>query len=289
MASGLTFAFPRIAVYTESPFKQSAALKDSFADIGDFPRTKSYTDCMITLIDRVEAMVKWVILMVSRTTTTTPSNDYSFNSTTQLQARVQGHAQWIQQFLDAGWDGYLFTVMFNNLPGKRDTKIIQMHQEATTLYGRLARAMVRKRQSPKWAGYFPIAIFSPDLPVPKSINGQKSTVADVSINDGLHSHGIVLANRWGRVQVPLDEYFEENGREYLTGKIRNIVSELDPLIVCLEAMVKWVIWMVSRTTTTTLQMTTASTAQPNCKLAFRVMRNGSNNSSMLVGMDISLL
>ena len=112
--------------------------------------------------------------------------------------------------------------MFNNLPGKRDTKIIQMHQEATTLYGRLARAMVRKRQSPKWAGYFPIAIFSPDLPVPKSINGQKSTVADVSINDGLHSHGIVLANRWGRVQVPLDEYFEENGREYLTGKIRNI-------------------------------------------------------------------
>ena len=147
------------------------------------------------------------------------SNDYSF---TQLQARVQGHAQWIQQFLDAGWDGYLFTVMFNNLPGKRDTKIIQMHQEATTLYGRLAKAMVRKRHSPKWAGYFPIAIFSPDLPVPKSINGQKSTVADVSINDGLHSHGIVLANRWGRVQVPLDEYFQENGREYLTGKIRNI-------------------------------------------------------------------
>ena len=45
-------------------------------------------------------------------------SDYSFNSATQLQGRVQGHAQWIQQFLDAGWDGYLFTVMFNNLPGK---------------------------------------------------------------------------------------------------------------------------------------------------------------------------
>lgn len=150
------------------------------------------------------------------------SNDYSFNSTTQLQARIQGHAQWIQQFLDAGWDGYFFTVMFNNLPGKRDTKVIQMHHEVTTLYGCLAKAMVRKRRSPKWAGYFPIAIFSPDLPVPKSRNGQKSTIADVSINDGLHSHGIVLANRWGRVEVPLDEYFEENREQYLTGKIRNI-------------------------------------------------------------------
>ena len=150
------------------------------------------------------------------------SNDYSFNGTTQLQARIQGHAQWIQQFLDAGWDGYFFTVMFNDLAGKRDTKIIQIHQEVTTLYGYLAKAMVRKRRSPKWAGYFPIAIFSPDLPVPKSINGQKSTVADVSINDGLHSHGIVLANRWGRVQVPLDEYFDEHRERYLTGKIRNI-------------------------------------------------------------------
>ena len=150
------------------------------------------------------------------------SNDCSLNSTIQLQARIQGHAQWIQQFLDAGWDGYFFTVMFNNLAGKRDTKVIQMHREVTTLYDHLAKAMVRKRRSPKWAGYFPIAIFSPDLPVPKSRNGQKSTIADVSINDGLHSHGIVLANQWGRVQVPLDEYFEENREQYLTGKIRDI-------------------------------------------------------------------
>jgi hypothetical protein len=150
------------------------------------------------------------------------SNHCSLNSTTQLQARIQAHAQWIQQFLDAGWDGYFFSVMFNNLPRKRDTQVIQMHQEVTTLYGHLAKAMVRKRRSPKWAGYFPIAIFIPDLPVPKSRNGQKSTIADVSINDGLHSHGIVLANQWGRVQVPLDEYFEENRKQYLTAKIRNI-------------------------------------------------------------------
>jgi hypothetical protein len=33
---------------------------------------------------------------------------------------------------------------------------------------------------------------------------------------------VVLANQWGRVQVPLDEYFEEHRERYLTGKIRNI-------------------------------------------------------------------
>lgn len=35
-------------------------------------------------------------------------------------------------------------------------------------------------------------------------------------------HGIVLGNRWGRLRVPLDQYFEENAEKYLDGKIRNI-------------------------------------------------------------------
>jgi hypothetical protein len=150
------------------------------------------------------------------------STDKNFNSTRHLKSLIQGHAQWIQRFLDQGWDGYLFTVNFNHLPGKRDTKIIQMHQEVTRLYGRLATRMIRKPRSPKWAPLIPMGIFIPDKPVPKSRKGQKSTIADVSINDGLHMHGIVLGNRWGRIRVPLDQYFEENAGKYLDGKIRNI-------------------------------------------------------------------
>jgi hypothetical protein len=125
-------------------------------------------------------------------------------------------------FLDAGWDEYLFTVMFHNLPGSKATKIIQMHHEVTTLYGRLATRMVRKPRLPSWAEYSPIGLFIPDLPVPKAKQGSKSTIADLSINDGLHLHGVVLGNRWGRVQVPLDEYFAENREKYLTGKIRHV-------------------------------------------------------------------
>jgi hypothetical protein len=147
---------------------------------------------------------------------------YSVNSTTHLQSLIDAHAYWIDEFMNAGWDGYLFSMTFNNLPGSRATKIIQMTQEVTRLYGRLATRMVRKPRSSRWAGYLPIGLFLPDLPVPKTKQGSKSTTADVSINDGLHMHGVVLANRWGRVQVPLDEYFEENGGEYLTRKIQTI-------------------------------------------------------------------
>jgi hypothetical protein len=112
--------------------------------------------------------------------------------------------------------------MFNYLPGKRETKIMQMHQEVTRLYGRLTTRMVRKPRSPKWAPLLPVGIFIPDLPVPKTRKGLKSTIADVSINDGLHMHGIVLGNRLGRVRASLDQHFEEKAGQYLSRKIRHI-------------------------------------------------------------------
>ena len=150
------------------------------------------------------------------------SDGYSFNSTKHLKLLIDGHAQWIKWYLDQGWDGYFFSVMFNNLPGKRETKIIQMHQEVTRLYGRLTTRMVRKPRSPKWAPLLPVGIFIPDLPAPKTKKGLKSAIADVSINDGLHMQGIVLGNRWGRVRMPLDRYFEKEARQYLSRKIRHI-------------------------------------------------------------------
>jgi len=149
-------------------------------------------------------------------------NDYSFNSTQHLQALIQAHTHWIKGFLDAGWDGYLFSVMFHQLAGSRKTMIIQMQQELERVYNRLGTRMVRKTWSPRWAGYLPVGLFVPDLPVPKIRKGKKSTIADVSINDGLHMGGIVLGNKWGRVRTGLEKHFQEEEDKYVTGKIRGI-------------------------------------------------------------------
>jgi hypothetical protein len=97
-----------------------------------------------------------------------------------------------------------------------------MHQEVETVYRRLATRMVRKPRSPNWIGLLPIGLFSPDFPVPKFGLGKKSTIADVSINDGLHVHGIVLGNRWGRIPIGLHKHFEKKMHHYLTPKIRRI-------------------------------------------------------------------
>jgi hypothetical protein len=34
-------------------------------------------------------------------------------------ALIDAYGDWLQQWLDQGWDGYLFTFMFNQLPGSR--------------------------------------------------------------------------------------------------------------------------------------------------------------------------
>jgi hypothetical protein len=134
-------------------------------------------------------------------------------------ALIQAHGTWLQQWLNEGWDGYLFTFMFNQLPGSRRAIVHQMHQQLEGWYGRLATRTVRKPRSPVWAPFLPKGIFIPDLPVPKR---SKLRIRDVSINDGLHMDGIVVANRWARIPETLDVYFEENLGTYLTKKLQHI-------------------------------------------------------------------
>lgn len=155
-------------------------------------------------------------------TTSTTQTDHGFHSTKNLQDIIDGHAQWIKGFLDAGWDGYLFSVMFHELAGSRKAKIIQMQRELERVYNRLGTRMVRNTRSKRWAGYLPIGLFVPDLPVRKLRKSKKSTIEDVSINDGLHMGGIILGNKWGRVRTGLKKHFEEEEDRYVTGRVRQI-------------------------------------------------------------------
>ena len=166
-------------------------------------------------------MVKWVKIQMYPTASTIEC-DYGFHSTAHLKVIVDAFGKWTKKYLDMGWDGYLFQVMFHDLAGSRETKIIQMKQEVERVYNHLATRMVRKPNSPSWAGYLPIGLFVPELPVPKKRKSKKSTIADVSINDGLHMSGIVLGNRWGRVRESLADHFRESEDHYVTGKIRGI-------------------------------------------------------------------
>jgi hypothetical protein len=99
-----------------------------------------------------------------------------------------------------------------------------MHQHLENRwYGRLATRTVRKTRSPVWAPFLPKGVFVPDLPVGKR---SKLGIRDVSINDGLHMHGIMVATRTRKLPETLDVHFEEtleeNPKTYLTRQLRHI-------------------------------------------------------------------
>jgi hypothetical protein len=96
-----------------------------------------------TRFANVKTMDKWVFFMKYQNNH--KPNDYSLDSTRHLQAIIAAHVDWIQGYLELGWDGYLVTVMFHNLSGSKSTKIIQMRHEVERLYGHLATRMVRNR------------------------------------------------------------------------------------------------------------------------------------------------
>jgi hypothetical protein len=87
-------------------------------------------------------------------------------------------------------------------------------------YGRLVTRTVRNPRSANSNDLLPKALLVPDYPVPKRL---KKTLRQVSINDGMHWHGLVLAIRIGtRLQEPLDVHFREHGPTYYTKELRYI-------------------------------------------------------------------
>lgn len=138
---------------------------------------------------------------------------------TRTPATIDAYGTWVADLAAQGWDAYFATLMFDDVPGAMQAQIAQMHRDVTAVYSRLATRTVRKPRSPEWAPLLPRGLFAPDLPVPK----RRSTLFhEPPANDGLHMHGIILANRLGRLREPLDQHFEQKKRTYLIGNLRTI-------------------------------------------------------------------
>jgi hypothetical protein len=110
------------------------------------------------------------------------------------------YASWIDNILnnhhytDQQWKGYIITFMYNHIPGSIERQFSVMEGEIGRLYATLVRHIVRDPRSPSQRKKLPILHAFPDQ------------TEDVTINDGLHYHGIILIRSGTRLQVPLDEY-----------------------------------------------------------------------------------
>jgi hypothetical protein len=133
---------------------------------------------------------------------------------------IQAWATWIQGVTEREYRGGIWyasdvTLMFDHIPGDYRRKWMVMSDEADRVYSTLINHVVHNPRSPRQAAKLPIWIVAPDYPFKKQ-NGMRARamLAEVTINDGLHLNGIMLARIDTRLRMPLNMHFDPNGQHY---------------------------------------------------------------------------
>jgi len=130
---------------------------------------------------------------------------YDYGAWTEqiLQGQSDGHI----------WNGYIVTFMFNHIPGTYDHKCRLMENAIERAYATLIRHVVHNPRSQSGRKKLLILYAFPDYPRTKMEPFKRE---DVSINDGLHYHGIVLTRIDTRLKVGLDRYIKENDQHFVS-------------------------------------------------------------------------
>ena len=139
------------------------------------------------------------------------------------------YGAWIEQILKGKfdgqiWNGYIVTFMFNHIPGTYDHKCSIMENAIERVYATLVRHVVHDPRSQSERRKLPRLYAFPDYPRRKM---EPFRWEDITINDGLHYHGIVLIRIDTRLKVGLDMYVNQNYRHFVKsgGPLRRIHIE----------------------------------------------------------------
>jgi len=126
------------------------------------------------------------------------------------------YSNWIMGHLKQGWKPFLITLQFKPLPGGRRSILIQMHREIDRFYSILVNRLLHHPRSPSQACYCPRLILVPDLPTAR---WQKKSLPEVSINDGMHFHALLLIPPKSRLKTNPVSHFKENESIYVTNRL----------------------------------------------------------------------
>jgi hypothetical protein len=133
---------------------------------------------------------------------------------------IQAYGSWIDHHINIGFQAYFITFMFSPLQGSDQTRLLEMKKRLGWFYGRLAKASVPKPKNRRWKGLLPKAVLAPDFPVFKH---SKQRIKEVTINNGLHWHGLVLMHEFApNISEPLDVHIRKNLDKYLVKGLRQI-------------------------------------------------------------------
>jgi len=150
----------------------------------------------------------------SWTNITRHNPDGHFNISTNRRRHVEGLVNLIEGRITQGWSPSFLTFQFEQLPGKAGAILQQMRTEIETIYRKLVCRVQRFPTTRLGSLNVPLLFSCADLPVHKH---KKRTIAEVSVNGGLHHHGIILLPPTSRLRTDLASHFASDQERYLAG------------------------------------------------------------------------
>ena len=103
---------------------------------------------------------------------------------------INGFNSMIIDRVQAGWQPYFVTFVFRHIPGGCSKRTRMMTDEVCRMYSQLITRIIRDPTAPKYQQLLPYLMASPDLPVLK--REIKASVRELTINGGLHFHGVLI-------------------------------------------------------------------------------------------------
>lgn len=123
-----------------------------------------------------------------------------------------GLLETIREKIGRGWKAYFVTLQYRPLPGDMKVKMSLMNREADRV-GKFVMSRLYRNPKNVPDELQPIWYVFPDFPVHKK---EKVSLHEVTINDGLHQHAIVLIPVSGtRTKLRLAKHFKEHQHEYV--------------------------------------------------------------------------
>jgi hypothetical protein len=139
---------------------------------------------------------------------------------------ITGLSETTNQLIGDGWQGYLATFMFNQLPGGKWQRHRQMQHQIEGVYASFLTRLYRNPHA--FAAIHPKLIVCSDWPVAKYA---KKRLSEIITNDGLHQHGLLMIpplSQIQRLKVSVPQHFDDNQSYYLRDRILNRIN-LEPL------------------------------------------------------------
>jgi hypothetical protein len=145
----------------------------------------------------------------------------------QCRFKLQStYSNWVHEILNGVWNkklwnGFQVTFMFNHIPGSFERKCLVMENEIDRVFRTLVPQVERSPRSPAGSKRVPILIAFPDYSQQRI---KFADILDVTINDGLHFHGVVLVHTESRLKIGLDIHMKDHADRYVqpSGALRRI-------------------------------------------------------------------